>query len=132
MPFALLRYAEPLVLVQLPAGADVPDWVDGRTLVSVTATPTQTSVLCSALNAPGDLPQIGPFVAFEIDQDLDPSHSGLIAELSQPLADAGISLLPVAVYLRGWILVQSADARRAMGLWRDAGFEVRDAVEEGS
>ena len=126
-PVGLVRHPEPLALAQLPVGADVPGWATSGTLLSVTASAGQTSVLCNALGIPAKIPTVGPLTAFEVDQDLDPSLTGLIADLARPLATAGLSLLPVTTYDRGWVLVQQADATRAARLWQDAGFAIHDA-----
>ena len=124
----LVRHPEPLALVHLPAGADVPDWVGGGTIVSVTATERATSILCSALVVPAKAEHRGPFVAFVLDRPLDPSHVGLLSELAAPLARASISLLPIATYDEGWVLVHRADAARVARLWTDAGFEIQEAT----
>lgn len=49
-----------------------------------------------------------------LDVELDPMLIGLMARISQTLADANISLLPFAAYSRDHLFVAEADFERAM------------------
>ena len=48
----LLQHAEPLAVVRLGPGADIPAWATSATLFSVTATADETSLVCGRHGVP--------------------------------------------------------------------------------
>jgi hypothetical protein len=128
----LTRHAEPLAVVRLGAGADVPDWVGGGTLVSVTATAAETSVVCAAAAVPRKARPAGPFTAFEVAGPLDLGLTGVLAGLLGPLAAAGVAVFTVSTYDTDWVLVPSERADDAAEAWRRSGHAVRPADDHRS
>jgi len=63
--------------------------------------------------------------AFCVAGPLDFAMTGVMAELSQTLAAAGISLFAISTYDTDYILVRAADAQRAAQAWRASGHDVR-------
>jgi uncharacterized protein len=127
----LLQHEEPLVVARLGVGADLPDWASSGTLFSVTATATETSLVCGARGVPRKVRQQGPFVAFSVQGTLDFSLTGVLAGLLVPLADAGISVFTLSTFDTDWVLVPEADGVRAAEVWRRAGHEVVPAQGAG-
>jgi hypothetical protein len=123
----LRRHAEPLAVVRLGPGADVPDWATGGTIFSVTATATETSLVCGRAGVPRKARQEGPYTAFAVDGVLDHGLTGVLAGLLQPLAEAGIPVFTLSTFDTDWLLVPVDAADRAAAVWGDAGFPVRAA-----
>jgi hypothetical protein len=121
LPLHLMRHAEPVAFVRLPAGED-PDW-DWRTgpLSSVTYTDSETSVVCAFGSVPNGARLRGPLVAFEIAGPLDFSTVGVLSGLLEPLARQGISILALSTYDTDWILVGAEHADEAMATWKRDG-----------
>lgn len=95
-------------------------------LVSVTRTPEEVSVV-----APDDAIDPAAFEkcqpgwrAFGVAGPLDFAMTGVMAELSQTLAAAGISLFAISTYDTDYILVRARHARQAAQAWRASGHEV--------
>ena len=93
----LSRYPETLAVVKLAPGAEVPEWAESSSIFSITATATETSVVCAARSVPRKSQHQRPFTAFEVEGPLDFALTGVLSSLLQPLADAGISVFTVAV-----------------------------------
>jgi hypothetical protein len=127
-PLTLLQHDEPLVVVRLGPGADIPDWASSGTLFSVTASATETSLVCGAQGVPRKVRPHGPLTAFSVEGTLDLSLTGVLAGLLAPLADAGIPVFPVSTFDTDWVLVPADDDARAADAWRGSGHEVRAAV----
>ncbi len=138
MSHTLLRYDEPLAVVRLGPGTDLPAWAVSSTLFSVTATATETSLVCARASVPRKAVQQGPFTAFAVEGTLDFALTGVLAELLQPLADAEVSVFTVSTYDTDWILVPTGRADDAAEAWRRSGQQVRpahqssDTADEGN
>ena len=118
-PVIVTRHPEPLALAQLPTGADVPAWATSATLVSITASAGQTTVVCHAHGVPKKVPSVGPLTAFRTEGDL--------AAVVAPLGAAGIEAIPCATYGALWLLIARKQADRAAEAWTEAGFAVEEA-----
>ena len=79
--FTLIAHPEELSYVRLGPHEVVPDWaLTDAPLVSVSATASETSVLCLSSAIPRDavVRQQGPFNVFEVDGPLDFALTGLL------------------------------------------------------
>jgi len=124
----LSRYPETLAVVKLGPGTEVPAWAESSSIFSVTATATETSVVCAARSVPKKSVHQRPFTAFEVEGPLDFALTGILAGLLAPLAEAGISVFTLSTFDTDWILVPGGDADRAEEEWRRSGHEVTPAV----
>lgn len=126
--YTLQRFPEKLVVVRLPAGADVPAWAESSSLFSVTATATETSLVCAGRSVPKKVTQHGPFTAFVVEGPLDFALTGVLVALLAPLAEAAISVFTISTYDTDWVLVPLAEAERAAAAWEQHGHTVAAAV----
>lgn len=124
----LTRHAVEVGMAQLRAHDSVPRWALDEThetpFWSVTRTDDELSVICAYEAVPGTVTAVGPFAAFSIDGPLDHSLIGVLAGLTAPLADAGISILAQSTFDTDWILVPVAQAGHAIEVWEAAGHTV--------
>lgn len=124
----LTRHAGDVGMAQLPAQASVPRWALDDSYEtpfwSVTRTAEELSVICAYEALPGSVTGVGPFAAFSIDGPLDHSLVGVLAGLTAPLADAGISILAESTFDTDWILVPAAQAGHAIEVWEAAGHTI--------
>nr|WP_281380947.1 ACT domain-containing protein [Nocardioides panaciterrulae] len=117
-----------MAVVRLGPGSEVPGWAESSSIFSVTATATETSVVCAARSVPTKAAARRPLTAFEVEGPRDLALTGVLAGLLAPLAEAEISVFALSTYDTEWLLVPGADAERATEAWRDAGHEVVAAV----
>lgn len=123
----LHRYPEKLAVLRLAAGADVPEWAESSSLFSITASATETALVCAGRSVPtkvrGDRGLIGFTIA---DSDATPS-AGVLVELLTPLAEEQVSVHTLTTFSTVWVLVPADDADRATEAWRRRGHEVEPA-----
>ena len=124
----LSRYPETLAVVRLGPGTEVPKWAESSSLFSITATATETSIVCAARSVPTKSVHQRPFTAFEVEGPLDFALTGVLAELLTPLAAAEISVFTLSTFDTDWILVPGDKADAAAEGWRRSGHEVTAAV----
>jgi len=124
----LAEYPEKLAIVKLPPGAEVPRWAESSSLFSVTATASETSLICAGRSVPTKTPSIHPLKAFRVVSRVEPGTVGILAALLTPLADAGIAAYPFSTYETDWVMVRLIDAEKAAEEWRRRGHTVTAAV----
>jgi hypothetical protein len=126
--YTLSYFPEKLAIVNLAPGAEVPKWAEASSLFSITATATETSLICATRSIPAKTPAIKPLTAFVVKGPLDPEVTGVMAALLTPLAEAGISAFPLSTFQTDWILVPLGKAEAAAEEWRRQGHTVLPAV----
>ena len=122
--FHLQQFPEKLAVVKLPPGAEIPEWAESSSLFSITATATETSLVCAGRNVPTKQVAHKGMTAFAVMGTLDFSQTGVLAALLAPLAEAEISVFTISTFDTDWVLVPINDAERAAEEWRRSGHEV--------
>ena len=122
--YTLHQYPEKMVVAGLPAGAEVPTWAESASLFSISATATETTVVCAGRSVPKKVKHEGPFTAFAVEGPMDISESGVLHTLLGPLAEAEISVFTISTYPTDWILVPTGRAEAAAEEWRRRGHTV--------
>lgn len=112
------RFPETLAMVGLPPGAEIPTWAESASIFSITATATETSLICARRSVPKKAPQHGPLTAFLI-------KDGELTALSV-LAD--IEAKVISTHAALWVLVPIEQADAAEEAWRRSGQDVAPAV----
>lgn len=127
----LERFPETLAVVRLGPGSEVPAWAESSSLFSVTATATETSIVCAARSVPTKSRHQRPFTAYAVQGPLDFGATGVLVALLAPLAEAGISVFTISTFDTDWILVPAGDADRAAQVWVAHDHEVAAATPVG-
>ncbi|MFN8192030.1 MAG: ACT domain-containing protein [Nocardioidaceae bacterium] len=122
--YTLHRHAEHLAVVKLAVGADLPAWAGSSSLLSISASATETSIVCAASGVPTKARPQGPFTAFEVAGPLDFALTGVLAGLLAPLAEEAISVFTISTFDTDWILVPAETADRAAEAWRRRGHDI--------
>lgn len=126
--FEIARFPETLAVVRLPAGAEIPTWAESSSIFSITATATETSLVCAGRSVPKKARHEKPFTAFSVQGATDLAAPGILVALLAPLAEAGISVFTISTYDTDWVLVHTGKADRAEEAWRRSGHTVAPAV----
>ena len=125
--YTLHQYPEKMIVAGLPAGAEVPPWAESASLFSISATATDTTIVCAGRSVPKKVPHEGPFTAFAVQGPLDFALTGVLHTLLGPLAEAEISVFTISTYPTDWILVPTGKAEAAAEEWRRRGHTVTPA-----
>lgn len=126
--FTLQRFPETLAVVRLGPGAELPTWAESSSIFSITATATETSLVCAARSVPGKARALKPLTAFAVEGPLDFALTGVLSSLLAPLAEAEISIFALSTFDTDWILVAVSDADRVEEVWRENGHTIARAV----
>lgn len=97
-------------------------------LFTVVWTPDETSVVCRYDAAPTAVPHQGPFAMLKVQGPLDFSLTGILASLTKPLADAGISLFAISTYDTDYLLVKDNRLQDTIAALRSAAFRISESL----
>lgn len=109
-------------ITRLPANVPLPPWATALGgFHSITRTPDEVSVVCPAEHVPADLQSQVYWMCLKIEGPFAFSQVGILASFLDPLALAGIPIFAVSTYDTDYVLVQEADADRAIETLKKAG-----------
>lgn len=120
----LIRHSATLTIVKLPPNAAIPSWAQGGEFLSITRTPAELSIVCEIGLVPTELPPPEPWIRLEVEGPLSFSLVGVLAALSVPLAEAGVSVFPIATHDTDHLLIRAREEHQALDALTDTGHEI--------
>ena len=115
------RYA----ICRLDAKAPVPEWAIGEDFVSISRTRDELSIVCPERNLPKDGSCSRGWRILKCEGPLDYTLTGIIASLAEPLADAGVSIFPLATHDTDYVLIKEPQLDLAIQALTGYGHAVR-------
>ena len=112
--FILSVLPEKLDICHLAERSSIPAWAQDINFCSITRTKTELSIVCPHNEIPGGVLAEKDWRAIRLDSDLGLESVGVIAALSKPLADAGISIFNVSTYETNYVLVEDKNLEKAI------------------
>jgi len=122
--FVLRALPGRLTVCRLAPDAPRPTWAKG-TLVSATRTPSELSVICDEDVVPSDVRAERGWRALVLTGERDLALVGVLKQVLDPLAEAGVSVSVISTFDTDYVLVRRFEA--AVTALEDAGFEVLGA-----
>jgi hypothetical protein len=113
-----------LAVCRLDPEAAIPGWASRGDLVSVTRTPSELSVICAAADVPAGVRAERGWQALVVTTPMDFATTGVAAAVTTALAEAGISVLPLATHDTDYFLVKSDRLDDAIAALRRGGHAV--------
>ena len=109
---------------RLPAGTPLPDWAQSDELLAFIRTREELCIVCADENIPADIKTEGGWRLYKIQGPLDFSLVGVLASITKPLADAGVSIFTLSTYDTDLFLVKEFDLERSRRVLEQAGHTV--------
>jgi len=110
---------------QLPPNAPLPK-IDDSSFWSVTRTPEELSVVSIAKHAPSGVPKEDCWRCIGVKGPLEFELTGILASLSAPLAEAGISIFAISSFNTDYLLVKADQLDLACTALEQAGHTFTD------
>jgi len=130
-PFTLLVHDALLAVARLGPREAVPVWAWSGPLVALARTPAELSIVCDASAVPPGVVAEGPWRALEVAGPLDFGLTGVIHNLTAPLAAAGISVFVFSTFDTDYLLVRASSLDAACAALREAGHAVATRAADG-
>jgi len=116
---------QPLAICRLGPDDMIPDWLSQHSFWSVTRTDEELSIVLPKESVPAGWKAEKGWRCFKVLGPLDFSLTGILASLSAPLAEAGISIFAISTYDTDYVLVRDKDLDKAKNVLSESGHVVR-------
>jgi hypothetical protein len=123
MELRFLQLAGSFAVCRLPANAPMPLSIESDSLISITRTSDELSIVCGTDNVPENAKCESPWTCFKLEGPFPFSLTGVLASFLDPLAKAGISIFAVSTFDTDYVLVKEESVPAALKALRDAGHE---------
>lgn len=111
-------------VAQLEKGSSFPDWAISSELWSITATQDEISIVCRQDIVPTQVKSERDWRCLKVDAVLDFSLVGILASLTLPLAQEGISIFALSTFNTDYLLIKDKDIEKAIMVLMKQGFEI--------
>jgi len=114
MKLTLSILPEKLGICHFEKNSPIPDWTKDISFCSITRTEDELSIVCPQEKIPGGVLFEKDWRAFKLEGVVDGIYSvGIIASLSKPLAENGISIFNISTYETNYLLVEEKNLAKA-------------------
>jgi uncharacterized protein len=121
----LVLLPDDYAVCRLEPGAPLRSGLDPKPgVVSVTWSPTETSIICLADQAPAGGVVNAPWRCFRVNGPVDLALTGILASLVNPLADARVNVFAFSTFDTDYVLVPSVRLAEALSALTSAGHRV--------
>lgn len=127
MKLVLSVLPETYAICRLPAHADVPLWPMQSAFFTISRTDDELSIVCEEQHVRREEAglRIEPgWRALKLHGPIPFATTGVIASLTKPLAEAGISVSPIATFDTDYLFVKSETLDAAIAALRKSGCDV--------
>lgn len=124
-PLPLLLLDGPFAVCRLAVDAAVPTWATAGAFSSITRTPDELSVVCAEDAVPEGIKCERGWRCLRVAGTIEFSVVGVLASLTAPLAEAGISAFAVSTFDSDYLLVKDKDLPAALDALLGAGHVIR-------
>ncbi len=111
-----------LGICRLENDSEIPPWAQESNFFYVIRTSEELSVVCQENNIPADIRAERSWSCLKIEGPLDFGLTGILAKLSQVLADCGISIFAISTYDTDYVLVREKDLNNTVKALSEAGY----------
>ena len=107
MGLTLLVLPQTFAVCRLASDAGLPEWAKEGNFRSISWTSDELSIVCEEMLVPWEVRAERGWRGFKIEGPLDFALVGVLLQLAEPLAKAGISLYSISTFDTDYILVKS-------------------------
>ncbi len=108
----------------LPATAPIPEWALKESLVSITRTKKELTIVYRQDMIPSKCQCDLNWRCFRVDGTFDLNQIGVISSISAPLAQNGISIYVISTYDTDYFLVQQENLEQTISVLSDSGHSI--------
>jgi len=101
-----------------------PTWLSGADIFFLAQTEDEYSIMCPQRHIPDGMSYNAGYRCMRVDGNLAFDEIGVVARVSKPLADAGLSLFVISTHDRDYVLVHQDNLAAAVKTYQTSGFDM--------
>ena len=113
-----------LAVCRLAPGTPLAPWMGEGGVSSISRTTAELSVVCAESSVPEGVRVEAGWRALALRGPIDFALTGVLVQILQPLAEAGVGIFALSTYDTDLVLVKEVQLADAVAALRDAGLEV--------
>lgn len=113
-----------MAVCRLEPDRQVPEGLMQAPFCSITRTADELSVVCAERLVPADAKAERGWRVLKVEGPLDFAMTGILADLTKPLAEANISVFALSTYDTDYLLIRDRDVTSAVAVLRAEGHSV--------
>lgn len=121
----LLEVAGRFAVCWLPHGSAVPAWMTASSIYSIVQTLDELSVICREEVVPDSVHCERGWRCVRVAGAMPFNLTGVLASITLPLAQAGISVFAFSTFDTDYLLVKSESWQAAQAAWQQAGHSLQ-------
>ena len=121
----LIVVDDTFAVCRLASDSPIPPWATAGDLFTITRTPDELSVVCRQDAVPQGINCERGWRCLRVAGTIPFSVVGILASLTAPLADAGITVFAVSTFDTDYLLVKGKDLAAAVDALQRGGHTVR-------
>ena len=123
--FHLILFPDRYAICRLEPGDSLPPWINHEGFLSITHTTEELSIVCQEAIIPPAIPCQAGWHMLKFEGTFDFSQTGVLASVTLPLAEAGISILAISTYNTDYVLIQTGQLEQAIQVLQEAGHTLQ-------
>jgi hypothetical protein len=116
-------------ICSFPPDAALPAWAHRSSILSITKTPKEITLVCEENHVPGECQKSENFKCIKVEDSFDLDAVGVLASIAGPLAKNRISLYVVSTYDTDYVLIHANNIDRAVSCLDKFGHTFVDLKE---
>ena len=125
----ILVHAQRLAICRLAADAPIPSWAVASAFFTVSRTREELSVVCEAHRVPAGVRASAGWRALQLRGPFALDEVGVLLTMVAPMADAAVSVFPIATFDTDYLLVPEAQLDLALSALAGAGHSIEGPAD---
>jgi hypothetical protein len=122
--------SQKFAICSFPPDATFSDWAHSSSILSITRTPKEITLVCEENHVPGECQKSGNFKCIKVEGSFDLDAVGVLASMAEPLAQNKISLYVISTYDTDYVLIHAKNIDKAVSCLDKFGHTFMDLKEE--
>ena len=121
---------EVFAVCSLPPEGTIPDFSQIPSIISITRTPKELTIVCDENHVPEHCNKSGNFKCIKVEGCFDLNAVGVLASIAEPLAQSKISIYVLSTYETDYILIHAEDIDTAVSCLTEFGHTFVETIDE--
>jgi hypothetical protein len=128
MPLEVRFHDTALSICQLPQGSDAPTGILRHPFSAFFRTHDEVTLICPTGLVPHGVKAEHGFIPFGLLGSFDFGLTGILTQVANPLAGAGVSIVALSTFDTDYVLIKAEQRTKAIDALRRAGHTVHDGA----